>query len=41
MYGCLLFILLCVDTVIGFKFGDHGVCEKTITKLMWEGYFLF
>lgn len=41
MYGCLLFILLCVDTVIGLKFGNPGVCKNSITTLMWEGYVLF
>ncbi|XP_052717042.1 uncharacterized protein LOC128189460 [Crassostrea angulata] len=33
MYVCLVFCFLCVDTFIGIKFGDQGVCQGSVTKL--------
>lgn len=39
MYMCLLFCLLSVDTVIGIKFGDQGVCMVSQAKLSWVVFF--
>lgn len=41
MYVCLIFCFLCVDTFIGIKFGDPGVCMGSDIKLAWVVYLLF
>lgn len=35
MYVCILFCFICVDTAIGIKFGDQGVCINSLKKLVW------